>query len=398
MSQIVPMVVWFAVLFIAWGYALGWTIDRLATPVAVGSTDTSRRRFLLQLSGGIAALTLIPWGIASLLSQRAASGFTEPVALGPTPEGQTGTAEATSAATEEASNFAIVPGTRPEITANKDFYRVDVNIAVPQVNPQAWTLTVGGLVDKLLQLNYKDITSLPAIKQYATLECISNYVGGDLISTTQWTGVKLGDLLKMAGLKQGVVEIKFTCEDGYTESLPLESAMDERTLLAYHMNDEPLLPEHGFPLRVFTPNRYGMKNPKWVVKIEAISQPFDGYWELGGWDKQAIVKSTSVIDTIAVDQAANGEVPVGGIAFSGARGISKVELAVDGGPWQEAELKKPISPLTWTLWRFNWKAAKGHHQLRVRTVDGQGQLQIEQSAPLHPDGASGYVSQSADIS
>ncbi len=238
-------------------------------------------------------------------------------------------------------------------------------------------------MNKPFSLSYKDITGMPATKQYATLECISNPVGGDLISNTLWTGVKLGDVLKLAGLKDGVIEIKFTCEDGYTESLPLDSAMDERTLLVYHMNDKPLPAEHGYPLRLYTPNRYGMKNPKWINKIEAVSQPFDGYWELGGWAKDTPIKSTSIIDTIAVDQAQNGEVPIGGIAFAGARGISKVELAVDGGVWQEA--------------RFNWKATKGHHEIRVRTTDGQGQLQIEATAPLAPNGASGYVSKTINI-
>ncbi len=173
--------------------------------------------------------------------------------------------------------------------------------------------------------------------------------------------------------------------------------MDERTLLAYATNGEALAPEHGFPLRLYTPDRYGMKNPKWITMIEAINAAENGYWTDRGWDKQAKVKITSVIDAISTDQAANGIVPVGGIAFGGARGISKVEVSVDNGPWQAATLKTPISPLTWSLWRFDWPATKGYHTLVVRTADGQGAAQIQDEAPLHPSGASGYVSKTMNI-
>jgi hypothetical protein len=205
-------------------------------------------------------------------------------------------------------------------------------------------------------------------------------------------------VLTQAGLKDGVTEIKFTCTDGYTESLPLESAMDERTLLTYAMNGKALAAAHGFPMRLYTPNRYGMKNPKWITTIEAINSAYDGYWETnGGWNKEAIVKSTSVIDNVATDKAADEAIPVGGIAFAGARGISKVELSIDNGAWQEAQLKAPIGPLTWVLWRFDWKAAKGSHSLAVRATDGQGQAQIQTEAPLHPDGASGYYSTNVNV-
>src|SRR5258707_1002948 len=381
---------WLAVLFLGWGIALAWCIDRLLVPlVDRPGASSERRRFLLQFGGGIAALTLASWGLGRLLTKRYAAGT---ITL---PTSATATSPALAAnATESATGvsgqaFPVVAGTRPEITPNADFYRVDVNIASgPNIDQNMWSLTVEGLVSNPLSISYKDILGLPPIKQIATLECISNPVGGNLISTTEWMGFRLSDVLNQAQLKSDVKEIKFTCADGYTESLPLASAMDERALLVYAMNGEPLLPVHGFPLRLYTTNRYGMKNPKWITNIEAISDAYTGYWEARGWDKDAIVKSTSVID--AVTNADNGEGAVGGIAFSGARGISKVELSIDGGNWQEADLKAPLTPLTWRFWRFNWKAAKGPHQLRVRAVDGQGAAQIEATAPLHPDGASGY--------
>jgi hypothetical protein len=176
------------------------------------------------------------------------------------------------------------------------------------------------------------------------------------------------------------------------------SNLDERTLLAYATNDEPISAEHGYPLRLYVPNRFGMKNPKWIQQITAVSEPYFGYWEVRGWDKEAFVKSTSIFDVIAVDLKKDELIPVGGIAFAGDRGISKVEVQVDGGEWQPAQLKDPLSPLTWVLWRYEWPATKGYHTLTVRCTDGKGALQIETPAPLHPDGASGYVSKSQSVS
>jgi DMSO/TMAO reductase YedYZ molybdopterin-dependent catalytic subunit len=284
------------------------------------------------------------------------------------------------------------------VTSNKDFYRVDINVAgPPRLDEKTWKLEVSGLVDSPMSLSYDDVRAMPHVEQDATLQCISNPVGGTLIGSTRWTGVRLRDVLKLAKLKDGVVEIKFTCGDGYTESLPLQSALDERTLLTYAMNGEALTEGHGFPLRLWAPDRYGMKNSKWITHLEAISEPYDGYWEVRGWDKQAIVKTTSVIDTIATDRAQGDVVPVGGIAYSGARGVSKVEVSVDGGDWQVATLKDPISPLTWRLWRLDWKSTKGHHEFRVRAYDGQNAIQTDKVADLHPDGASGYHGKNADL-
>ncbi len=395
------VVLWLGVLSLGWGYALAYVFDKVFVPAAmrpsvVEEASRSRRQFLIQFGGTVLAVTLGAWGLGALIGRRGVSEAAgKPIG---TPEAATPAATAAEVAAGPSTAFVPAPGTRPEVTANADFYRVDNNIAgPPSIDEKTWNLKVLGLVNTALSLSYDDIRKMTPVQQDATLECISNEVGGDLISSTRWTGVRLRDVLNQAGLKEGVVEIKFTCADDYTESLPLESAMDERTLLVYAMNGEALTEAHGFPLRLYTPNRYGMKNPKWLTQIEAISSPYDGYWEVRGWDKQAIVKTTSVIDTIAADQAQNGVVPVGGIAFSGARGISKVEVSADGGPWQEAKLKDPISPLTWRLWRLDWKASPGRHELRVRATDGQGAPQIETVAPLHPDGASGLHSKSVDI-
>ncbi len=354
----------------------------------------SRRKFLLQLGGGAAFLTTTGWGIGRFLSGQTIGGGST-VGTG----GSVGSPSATPMPTNMPQGaFAAVPGTRLEVTPNKEFYRVDVNVVAPRVDSTTWKLLVDGEVDAGYTLSYNALLKLPSTEQYATLECISNPVGGDLISTTRWKGVTLKSILETAKLRPNVKEIKFTCTDGYTESLPLESALDERTLLAYATNDEPLTAEHGFPLRLFVPNRFGMKNPKWIYQITAIPEAYSGYWEVRGWDKDAFVKSTSIFDVIAVDLKKDGLIPVGGIAFAGDRGISKVEVSVDGGAWQSAQLKEPLAPLVWTLWRYEWPATKGYHTLSVRCTDGKGALQIEEPAPLHPDGASGFVSKSQSIS
>ncbi|HLY28119.1 MAG TPA: molybdopterin-dependent oxidoreductase [Aggregatilineales bacterium] len=399
--------IWLAVLIFGWAYALAWLYDRLAIPPALESApvNVERRQFLIQFGGALAALTVVAWGAGSLLGRRETSVSGQPIAAGPTMTPQPGAssgAAATQGAAESGNaiggNFAVVAGARPELTSNDQFYRVDVNLGAPEIDPRSWSLAVGGLVNKPLSISYDDLTKMPAVKQLATLECISNPVGGDLISTTEWTGVRLYDVLKLAGLQDGVVEIKFTCADGYTESLPMDAVMDEQTLLVYAMNGMALPDIHGFPLRIYTPNRYGMKNPKWVTTLEAIRDPYDGYWEVRGWDKQAIVKTTSVIDAVSSAKTPDGSVPVGGIAFAGKRGISKVEVALDSGDWQQAELKEPLSPLTWRLWRINTQATKGPHSFRVRATDGTGAVQTSQVADLHPDGASGYNSIEADVS
>jgi DMSO/TMAO reductase YedYZ molybdopterin-dependent catalytic subunit len=197
--------------------------------------------------------------------------------------------------------------------------------------------------------------------------------------------------------------LKITAADGYDEVLELALARaDERVMLTWAWDGVPLLPEHGFPLRIYIPGRYGMKQPKWIVGLEALDHWEAGYWVRRGWDRDAIMKSTSVIDAIDVRGARAAEgggliVPVGGIAHAGARGVSKVELQVDSGPWLAAQLRPPLSPTTWVLWRADVPLSAGRHNLTVRCYDGTGALQPEVRAPPHPSGASGWYSRSADV-
>ncbi len=279
-----------------------------------------------------------------------------------------------------------------EMTPTRDFYQVSKNAFDPQVDVRRWKLEVGGLVDNTLTLTHEEMKALPSVEQYATLACISNEVGGDLIGNALWRGVRLKDVLDKAGLKQGVIDIVLRASDDYTDSIPLDRAMADGTLLVYEMNGGPLTPEHGFPVRLLVPGIYGMKNVKWITRIEAVDFDFKGYWQRRGWDDRAEYKTMSRID--APDSSVEGEATIAGIAFAGDRGISKVEVSADGGAsWEQAEIKPALSPISWVLWQKRWRPAQtGRHRLLVRATDGRGQTQTSQYAPPAPSGSSGYHS------
>jgi DMSO/TMAO reductase YedYZ molybdopterin-dependent catalytic subunit len=202
----------------------------------------------------------------------------------------------------------------------------------------------------------------------------------------------LKDILRAAGPRSSSRAVFIEAADGFYESIEMNDALDDRTLLVYAMNGVPLSPDHGFPLRIYVPGRYGMKQPKWIRRIEVTDRWRPGYWVERGWNREAMVQTTSVIDTIETSMML-GETKalwVGGIAFAGARRISRVEVQVDGGPWREAELRAPpLSPLTWVQWRYAWPYQPGRHEFRVRAYDGKGVLQPTEERSPHPDGATG---------
>jgi DMSO/TMAO reductase YedYZ molybdopterin-dependent catalytic subunit len=291
-----------------------------------------------------------------------------------------------------AARFAPVAHTRAELTANADFYRIDINLRAPEVDGHAWRLQVAGLVETPLSLSLEEIRSAPAVTEAITMSCISNRVGGDLIGTGLWTGVRLKEILRRAGARGSARAVHIQAVDGFHESVELADATDDRTLLVYEMNGAPLAAEHGFPLRIYLPGRYGMKQPKWIHRLELVDRWRPGYWVERGWSREAIVQTTSVIDTVATSMML-GEaktLSVGGIAFAGARGISRVEVSVDDGPWRPAELRSPpLGPLTWVQWRYAWPYQPGRHRFRVRAFDGKGVLQPTESRSPHPAGATG---------
>ena len=363
--------------------------------------DLSRRQFLYLVGAGSFTVLVAATGLR--LSEHPVvmpdTGVPVPTPTAPQLNIITGPAASPSQSVLDA-RFKPVTGTRPELTSNADFYRIDINSDPPVIDGNTWRLQFGGLVDNPLNLSLSDISTKPSITQAVTMSCISNELGGDLIGTTLWTGVPFKDILAEAGLKPGVKAINIKAVDGFYESVPIEEAMDGRTMLVYQMNGQALPIDHGFPLRIYIPNHYGMKQPKWIMSMEASDSLGPGYWVDRGWSATATAQTTSVIDSVALDQkdASTGLVPIGGIAWAGARGISKVEIQIDNGSWEAAELRTPpLSPLTWVQWRYFWKATAGRHLVSVHAYDGQGALQVTNSNPTYPSGATGIDQVTQDI-
>jgi DMSO/TMAO reductase YedYZ molybdopterin-dependent catalytic subunit len=336
--------------------------------------DPGRRRLLRAVPAGLGGLALI------LLGARLGPGWYA-TAFRPAEAGLT--------------------GPMPELTPSDKFYVVSKNFSDPVVSERGWSLRVQGLVDRPLRIGYQELKQMPAVTEYVTLECVSNNVGGPQISTGRFTGVSLAALLKDASPRPGAGAVGFKARDGYTESLPLGFVLGSpEILVAYLLNDAPLVPVHGFPARILIPGRYGMKGPKWLDEIELTSSETGGYWEGQGWDSQAVVKTTARIDSpVSGDLVRAGQVQVAGVAFAGNRGIAAVEVSTDGGAtWQTAQLRPPLSPLTWVLWTYTWAATTGAHTLKARARDGTGSLQTARTAPSYPNGSSGYHTVQVEVS
>jgi DMSO/TMAO reductase YedYZ molybdopterin-dependent catalytic subunit len=282
------------------------------------------------------------------------------------------------------------------ITPNRLFYIVAYGYADHRVNMDTWRFELTGLVERPLLMTLDDIKALPSVKFMRTLECISNPVGGNLISNAWWEGVSMARLLDLAGVKPGAIELKVNADDKYNTAIPLDLARDPHAYLVYAMNDEPLPFEHGFPLRVLWPGRYGMKQPKWVTQIEVINDTYLGYWEKQGWTNEAFIKPNSQILAPADGaQVGPGMVTISGTAFADRSGVAKVEVSVDDGQtWAEAALvqgPQPFRPYVWTEWQAVWKpTVAGRTTLAVRVTDGNGQVQQRRGFSLlsgtFPDG------------
>jgi len=384
---------WFALLYVSWGWSLGWLIQRAGPALAEDpNSSLSRRDFVTLLGGSVATISIGSWVGASLFGKGSPPAPVQVEILDTSALVDSPTAEALAA------RINVAPGTRLEITPNADFYRIDISTRRPRLAAETWRLELTGVVDRPLSLTLDEIRAMPSLSYHHTLSCISNRVGGDLISTTRWTGVLVRDVLETAGMRTTAEELFIEAADGFYESVSMSDLMGDRTIFAYEMNGAPLPVDHGFPLRIIIPNRYGMKQPKWIVNMELLDREGRGYWVERGWSEEAYVRMTSVIDTVATD-AADEEmqtVPVGGIAHAGANGISRVEVQVDEGQWVEAELRAPaLGPLTWLQWRYDWPRESGRHLFKVRAFDGSGKPQVIESNPVRPDGATGLHEVSA---
>ena len=290
-------------------------------------------------------------------------------------------------------------GPTPAITPIEDHYVVAKGLTPPSIDGVAWRLAVGGLVGRATELSLDDVRALAAESAPRTLICISNPVVeyGSYAGTQVWTGTPVAAVVDAAGGPAPDARfVLWTSADGYTESIPLDVALDPRSLLAWGMGKDgaPLPPDHGFPLRVLLPGRYGMKQPKWLTAITLAAADSPGFWEQQGWDREAVVRTWSRMDDPrdGAEVAAGSPLSVYGVAFAGERGIRAVEVSPDGGAsWVAAELEAPASALSWVRWRATLPApAAGPGVLRVRATDGTGTVQSEVPESPVPRGAAGW--------
>jgi DMSO/TMAO reductase YedYZ molybdopterin-dependent catalytic subunit len=400
------------------GLREAWAPAPLAADSATGASDgvTSlpRRTFLgrallavgwLSLAGTAVAV-LAEFGRVGRPLNGGAPGGGAAASPGSSPLPGSSPAPGTSAAPGSSADSGGVGdrfGPTPALTPVDSFYVVQKNFFSPTVDGSTWRLRVDGLVNNPTDWTLDTLRALPAQTDYRTLECISNDVpsGGSLIGNQHWTGVRLTDLLDKAGVQPAASFILWQAADGYTESLPLDVARGTDVWIAYEMNGAPLTTDHGFPARVLIPGRFGMKQPKWLTRIQLADHDEQGYWEQRGWDEQAFVRNMSRIDSPSYGSTvqAGNPLAVTGVAYSGNRGIARVELSPDdGATWMDAALddatKAPLGPLTWVRWRADvtLPAAAAGSTVRfvVRATSADGQVQDGNvTAPL-PSGSTGW--------
>jgi DMSO/TMAO reductase YedYZ molybdopterin-dependent catalytic subunit len=418
-------------IFLAWGAVLSLVYGRLksiddtaaaievaaAAPVPAESSEDEavtpdiaepasvekigRRQFLIRLGAATATVTVVSGGLGVILASAERRRLEQ--ALEGSMAHNTTEGDGRSPFPNANDPVVPVPGTRPEYTPIKDHYKVFLETEPTVIDSATWVLPITGLVDNPLMLTINDFRdNYEPRDQYVTLTCISGRVGTGLIGTTLWTGAGAQEVLADAGLKENARYLFISSGDGFFESVDLDLInSDERIMFCYAWDGNILPIDHGHPLRIWIPDRYGMKQPKWITSIEVTDEYRDGYWVERNWDQVAQVKATSVIDTVAVDHIIeDGDqqfVPIGGIAYAGARGISAVEVRVDGGSWEPAELRAPLSETTWAIWRYEWPFADGDHTFEVRCREADGTPQIEESNPARPDGSSGIHSQDTSL-
>jgi DMSO/TMAO reductase YedYZ molybdopterin-dependent catalytic subunit len=287
------------------------------------------------------------------------------------------------------------------ITSNADFYRIDTALAVPQLAREDWKLRIHGMVDREVTYTFADLADFEVVERPVTLTCVSNPVGGNLISNAMWTGYRVRDLLKRAGIRPDADMVLSTSTDGFTAGTPVEALTDNReALLAFGMNGVPLPVEHGYPARLVVPGLYGFVSAtKWVVDLELTRfDRAEAYWTKLGWSAKAPIKTESRIDVPRSGSRVNaGPITVGGVAWAQNRGIKAVEVRIDDGPWKPATLGAAYSNDSWRLWTYQWQAAPGSHTITVRATDNTGAVQTEQQASPMPDGASGWPSISVEV-
>ncbi len=370
-----------AILCIVGGIVTMAVLDWLIGRPEAASTDDSRRAFLRNAAIVAGASVVVAgagrwFGHARTAVEHARAKLKLPITRLPTPAGVE----------------LDVTGIQPWRTAPADFYRIDTALTVPLIQQDDWKLRIHGMVDKELTLTYQDLIDRGLEDAWVTIACVSNEVGGSLIGNTQWSGVPIKGILEEVGIKAGANALLSKSSDGWTAGTPLEVLTDGRNaLLAVAMDGKPLPIEHGFPVRQVVPGLYGyVSATKWVTDWEITNfDNFSAYWTDRGWSPLGPIKTESRID-VPSGKVKAGTVKVAGSAWAQHRGISLVEVRVDGGAWEEATLAKVPNIDTWVQWVYDWDAKHGDHTLEVRATDSTGTPQTSVRVDVIPDGATGY--------
>ena len=352
-------------------------------------TALPRRNFLV-LGGGSAVAAAAAFGSSRVLVDDAATRTAQPI-----PEG------VRRLPVKRASTEVDIDSMPPWLTATDDFYRIDTALIIPRIDATTWKLNVVGRVDTPLAITYdalRNETYGPLVEHDCTLMCVSNEIGGELVGNARWTGVRLRDILKRAGVQEGVDQLFLTSIDGFTAGFPVSVAQDEReALLVIGMNGEPLRARHGFPARLVVPGIYGYVSAvKWITEMKLTTFEEDtGYWIPRGWSQLAPVKTCSRIDVVGTggrisSTVTAGTVAIGGVAWAQHTGIAAVEVQIDDEPWSPATLAGDGGIDTWRQWKFLWSATPGKHRVRVRATDASGFTQRGEPVAVAPDGAEGW--------
>lgn len=364
----------------------GWRDARATSTRSSSAGAVDRRGFFLL--AGVSAVAAVAVGVGSRIASAATSSveaIRDALRL-PTPG---------STVTIPEGAELDVPGISPLFTPNEDFYRVDTALTVPAVDPGTWTLVIDGMVDQRVELSFQDLLDMGVDEYGITLTCVSNEVGGGLVGNALWLGVPIRDVLAMAGVQDGADMVLSTSVDGYTASTPLSSLTDDGidAIFAVGMNGEPLPMEHGFPVRMVVPGLYGyVSATKWVTELKVTTFAEDeAYWTPRGYSAEAPIKFSSRIDTPRVGTPVQaGTVPIAGMAWAQTVGIERVEVKIDDGDWQQATLSTAVNDDTWVQWFLEWQAEPGTHYITARAVNKDGETQVEERAPIAPDGSTGW--------
>lgn len=363
------------------------TIDKNSQQSEIKAEDNtgrvnahSRRKFLLTI-GGFAFIAASAGATGRWLNGRfsAAKSRAEvllPLAKNPLPKPPVG---------------IETVGATPFFTPNDDFYKIDIALTVPQIPVDTWNLRVHGMVDKEINLSFDDLLKRDLVESDITLTCVSNVVGGELVGTARWLGIRLDDLLEEAGINPAADQIVGRSVDGYTCGFPVETLDGRDALVAVGMNGEALPLDHGFPARLIVPGLYGyISATKWLTEIELTTfDAFDQYW-VPQYADRAPIKIQSRIDSLqGLQRIKEGETVIGGVAWAQPIGIEEVEIQIDEEPWVNADLAEELNTTTWRQWTFPWNASSGRHTITVRAKDRNGAIQTDERSEPLPDGATG---------